>query len=469
VPVGPPRNLVYQIFVDRFAGSDGRGLADPPPNVNPWHHHCGGTLDGVTARLDHVVSLGADAIYLTPVFRAPSNHKYDTESYDEIDPGFGGDAAFDRLAAACRERGLGLILDGVFNHVGEGHTWFREARADATSARAAFFRFARHPDQFAIWRGYGWLPELDLGRAEVMAEICEQESSVVRRWLRRGATGWRIDCANDLGLGVCARVAAAARSEGAVDGIIGEVMTYAADWVTDGRLDGVMNYYFRETAIGLCTGAVPVVQAAYNLKRVARAYRPDALLRSWNILSSHDTPRLATTILDSDACRLARTLAFVCPGVPLVYYGDEVGLPGGADPDNRRPMPWNERSWDRATLSHIRQLAELRRKYDALRLGDYLPLPQPGAPGLLAFARTTKRPQDLVIVLANASAEPVRARVFVPYAFLFDALPLVDLLGVAATARVSAGAFDVALKPWQVALYHPDDTTIGGYSFFRDR
>lgn len=462
------RNLVYQIFVDRFAGPEGKPLAGIPAGVAPWTHHAGGTLDGITARLDHIASVGADAIYLTPIFRAPSNHKYDTASFDEVEPRFGGEKAFERLAAACKQRGMGLILDGVFNHVGEEHAWFREARANAASKKAAFFRFRKHPDEYACWRGYGHLPELDLARPEVNAALFDGESSVVRKWLRRGATGWRLDCANDIGLDACSRAAEAAWAERAPDGVTGEVMTWAEEWVSDGRLDAVMNYWFRETVIGVVRGDVPAAQAAYNLKRMAKSWRRSALLRSWNVLATHDTPRLATQVADEAARRFCRTLAFAVPGTPLVYYGEEVGMQGGADPDNRRPMTWDESAWDRSVLDETRRLASLRKSHRALREGAHLPLPQPGYPALLTFARTTDRPKDLVICVANASAEPVKARVFAPYSFLFDALPLEDLLGAVSGTTVSAGSFPVTLPAWGVALYAPKDGTIPGYHFLRE-
>src|SRR4051812_127017 len=180
--------VVYQIFVGAFGG-----------------------LDAVAAHLDHVAALGADAVYLTPIFTAPSPHKYDTTDYDTIDAGFGGEAAFDRLVAACRARGLGLVLDGVFNHVGEGHRWRRE-----------------HPDWFSgsDWRGYPSLRELDTRKPEVRRACCD----VIARWTARGATGWRFDCANDLGVPFAGELARAAREAGARDGVIGEIMGYAAGW-----------------------------------------------------------------------------------------------------------------------------------------------------------------------------------------------------------------------------------------------
>jgi alpha-glucosidase len=463
-----PRTLIYQIFVDRFAGPEGRTLTIPA-SADPWKHHAGGTLDGIVRRLDHIRSIGADAIYLTPIFRAETNHKYDTGSYDEVDPRFGGNAAFEALAAACKEYGMGLILDGVFNHVGEHHPWFEEARRSSSSDKARYFKFAHHPDQFACWRGHGSLPELDLENPDLASELFIKKRSVLRRWLKRGATGWRLDCANDLGFAVCRLATRMAKRDRAEDGVIGEVMTWAEDWVRANRLDGVMNYYFRESVLGVAKKEVAPLQTAYNFERMSERYPRSALLRSWNILSTHDTPRIATLLTDVAARRFALTMAFVFPGIPLIYYGEEVGLEGDADPDNRRPMLWDEARWDRATLEHTRMLARIRGAERALLEGAYLPFPQPAEPKLIAFARTTNIPKEVVVVVANGSPEPLRRRVFVPYAHLYDALPLTDLLGAHRTATVSAGRIEVDLAPWQVAVFAPDDTTFRGYRFFRGR
>lgn len=463
------RTLVYEIFVDRFAGAEGRALDAPPPDAAPWLHHAGGTLDGIIARLDHVVALGADALYLTPIFTAPSNHKYDASTFEHVDPAFGGDAAFDRLVDACRARGLGLVLDGVFNHVGASHPWFREALADPASPRARFFRFTSHPDDYARWQGHHHLPELDLDRAEVLDALFAGEGSVLRRWLARGATGFRLDCANDLGLSVCARIAREARAAGATDATIGEVMAFGERWVTDGGLDGVMSYWFREAVLGVARGEVPPVQAAENLHELAERFPRSALLASWNVLATHDTPRLRTVVADPQAERFAWILAFTFPGTPLVYYGEELGLEGGRDPDNRAVMPWDRVLPRHATSALITELAALRTRHRALVEGGYVALRQPGSPAIIAFARTTEHADEAIYVVANASAAPVRARIFVPSSGLLEALPLVDRLGEAPEATATMGRFDVELAPWQVALYAPDDGRIPGYRFLRRR
>lgn len=418
-------HVVYEIFVHAFGG-----------------------LDGVAAHLDHVVALGADAIYLTPIFAAPSEHKYDTSDFDVVDASFGGEAAFDRLVAACRARRLGLVLDGVFNHVGEAHRWRRE-----------------HPDWFSgsDWRGYPRLRELDTQSPAVRRACCD----VVGKWTRRGATGWRLDTTNDLGPGFAAELAQAARAAGAIDGVIGEVMGYGAGWARPGGLDGVMNYWLRSVALALAGSTAPAAQLQAALDRLAAESDPGALGRSWSLVGSHDTPRLATVLADDDArVTLALALAFAYPGVPMLYYGDEVGLPGGADPANRHPLP-PRAAWDERRLSRVRELCRLRRTLPALVDGRYVPLPQPGT-DLVAFARLGAAPADRLLFVANASAQPVDATLFVPLPLMFDALPLHDALDPAAPPRhMAAGTLPITLPAHGVAWLVPRDDHPGGYRFFK--
>lgn len=461
------RNAVYEIFVDRFAGPDGGALQRVPENEAPWHHHCGGSLDGVVQRLDHIQALGADVVYLTPIFRAASNHKYDAASYSEVDPRFGGIEAFDRLAAACRQRGMGLVLDGVFNHVGSEHDWYQNARAGNGHAKhRSHFKWDEQTGDCTYWRGHRSLPELDLAEPAVRHELFEAEEAVLRRWLRRGATGWRLDCANDLGLEHCRAATAAAHRESPRDGVVGEIMAYAAEWLEQGHLDGVMNYYFRQSVLSLVSGEIQAIQAAWNFERMAASYPFKALLKSWNILASHDTPRLATLVPDAARRRFATVLAWTFPGVPMIYYGEEIGMLGGHDPDCRHPMIWDESQWDRTALQQVLQLNQLRSSQQALASGRYVPMAQPGAPQMLVFARVTQNPAELVLLLGNASDEPYEGRLFLPYSHLYDGLSLFDLLEEEDPVVMSSGSVRVHLPPWSVGLYTPSDTT-PNYSFFR--
>jgi glycosidase len=452
--------VVYQIFVDRFAAGGAipteparaadEGLVrrawQEAPEVPPRGRDLyGGDLDGVAGRLQHVESLGADAVYLTPIFRAPSNHKYDTADFHAVDEHFGGEPAFARLAEAVRARGVGLILDGVFNHVSERHAWARARR---------FMRGS-------VWRGFPSLPELALDDRELRRELFGDDG-VVARWTRRGATGWRLDCANDLGAEVCALATASARAAGARDGVVGELMAYPD---AKSGVDGAMNYWLRSCALGLASGG-PAAQAQYALDRLAAEIDSGYLAASWNVTSSHDTPRLAT-VLDGDAARirLALALAFAYPGVPMIYYGEEIGMTGGADPANRAAMIWDETRWDRERLTLVQRLATLRREQPALNGGRYVALPQPGT-DVVAFARVTARPDETIVFAANAASSARRARLFVPLPFMHDAVPLDDLLG-GAGARMESGCIAVELPAHGVSLLRPRDDHPSGYRFWK--
>jgi alpha-glucosidase len=483
-----PRVAIYQVFPDRFAiGRPPSG--DPPldhpfyrrpghslvgwgsPPVRPAHgrDHQGGNLDGIRERLGHLEHLGVDALYLTPIFEATSNHRYDLLDHHRVCPALGGEAAFERLARALAERGMGLVLDGVFNHVGRDHRWVVEGRHD-------LLRAGPSPGTPAAWRGHTSLAEVDVEATEVRAQLIDGPASAARHWLRRGATGWRLDCANDLGPRTCRRLTRAAAEEGAADGVIGEVMAFAADWTADGILDGVMNYYFRESVVAALAWPprIPAVQLGENLAQLAARFPPSALLRSWNVLASHDVPRLKSALgpgpLAAERARLATLLMFAFPGVPLIYYGEELGLGGGEDPDNRGAMPWDRPElWDGATLAWHRQLIALRRQQPALLSGDHLPAPQPGRPELLVFGRKTAVPGQACYLVANLAAEPVEALVFIPCGQLYDGLPLVDLLAPADAPRLhpGRGSLEVRLPAFSALLLAPADDHPSGYRFFK--
>jgi alpha-glucosidase len=410
--------VIYQFFVGAFGG-----------------------LDGVVAHLDHVAELGADAVYLTPIFRAPSLHKYDTADFDAVDEGFGGEAAWQRLVAETRRRKLGLILDGVFNHVGETHAW---------AARSEWLRGTP-------WRGYGHLRELALGHADV-GEALFGSDGVVARWTRRGATGWRLDCANDLPPEARRRAAECARLAGAVDGVVGEVMAYPRGFADGDGLDGVMGYWLRSIAVGEITAG----QAQHALDRLAAEIPLPTLLNSWTVLSSHDTPRLAHQLDDARAHR-AFGLALAFPGIVHVYYGEECGMPGGPDPDNRHPLV-DKSQWNQARLTWLRGILPLRRSLPALQRGAYLPLPQPGT-DLVAFARVTDRPSETLIFVASFGAEG-RRRLMLSVPHLYDAVPLVDVLN-GPPARLEAGAITVELPTHGAALFRIADADPSGYRFYK--
>jgi alpha-glucosidase len=390
-------SVVYEIFPDRFAttGLDveapawairrgwddlptGRGRATP-------RELFGGDLPGVEAHLDHIERLGANAIYLTPIFPASSTHRYDASAFDRVDPLLGGDDALDSLARAAHARGIRLIGDLTTNHCGADHAWFRAARDDPDAAEREFFWFD-DDGGYESWLGVGSLPKLDWRSPELRRRMEE----VARRWLDAGLDGWRIDVANMTGrhrnVDANAAVARLVRSWLEEDELV--VAEHFHDYRGDlvpGGWHGVMNYAgFTKPVWTWLRGErelpypglpVPLPQldgeAAVAAMRGFRAGVPwPATLHSWTILDSHDTARFRSVAGSRERHVVGAGLQLTTPGVPMLYAGDELGLEGDWGEDARRPMPWGRpETWDAATLDVYRRLIALRRSSDALARG----------------------------------------------------------------------------------------------------
>jgi alpha-glucosidase len=413
----------YQVFPHRFAKTDAG--AEPPPWAKPadwddpvvhegptapfqWY---GGTLDGVTARLEHLVLLGATMLYLTPVFEAWSSHRYDASSFDRVDPVLGGDDALDRLIRASHDLGIRVMGDLTTNHTGAHHDWFLKARADPDSVERGFFRF--DGNGYAAWLGIPSLPKLDHGSAELRRRLYDGQGSVVARWLRQGPDGWRIDVANMTGrLGEDDYAHEVAR-------VLRRTMraTSADSWLLaehghDASLDlqgdgwhGTMDYAGFTRPVwcwlnggqpggpgvehGLSYLGIPVnlpvlpATAAVRTMRDVHAAMPWAALTAWTLhLDSHDTPRFRTVTgggvdgwIDSSGRGRARhltglALQMTMPGVPVVFMGDELGLTGVDGEHARTPYPWGRSDeWDQATLEAYHRWVALRKAHIALRRG----------------------------------------------------------------------------------------------------
>jgi len=444
--------VVYQVFPDRFRNGDpandprdgawtldGRPIVRrawdelPTPGMGP-REFFGGDLDGVREGLAHVADLGASTVYLNPIFASPSSHRYDTVDYGRVDPHLGGEPALARLLAELRRRGMRIVLDAVVNHTSDHHPWFdrpgvrepRGAFADPASPHRGryVFRDPADPESYVGWAGVRSLPVLDYASPAVRDDVYAGEDAVLRRWLRDPwrVDGWRLDVAHMLGEGEGAAANAehlrairrAIREERPDAYVLGEHFFDATAWLQGDQEDGAMNYAgFLRPMLAFWTGidfrGDPEDCDAAELERRltrARSRLPWPIaLSQLNLLSSHDVPRFLTRVGgDRDAFLAAHHALFGYVGVPSVYYGDEVGLEGGADPDNRRPFPWDEARWDRCIHRTIRRLAHLRRRHPALALGRYRPLVAEG--DAHAFARVHR--DAAVVVVAHRSGGVVR-------------------------------------------------------------
>lgn len=467
------RQVVYQVFVDRFhAGTDPASRAalySAPRRLRPWSarpaagsfvdeagvwsHEIdfwGGDLGGLTQKLDYIASLGATVVYLNPIFLAYTNHKYDATDYFEIDPQYGTKADFARLCDEAHRRGMKVVLDGVFNHTGRRSVWFRAAAADPASPYRDFYTFG--PE---IKNGYlGWLdianlPELDFHNPRVRETIYGSRDSVVRSYLR-DADGWRLDVAFDLGPEVLAELTSAAHAARPGALTVGEIYNYPADWFP--ALDGVMNMYLSKIILGLAEGTISGPMAAEMVEVMVADAGIEPLLKSWIVLSNHDRARLKSALPALEARRFAMTLQATLPGSPLHYYGEELGLTGREDPEQRGPMDWKLAEAGTAPEMRLtRSMIALRNEHRALQVGDFVRIP---ADRLFAFARMTASVRDTVIVLANPTGEPVTEIVTPRDGLLQDVSPLRDV----ATGRevlISAGLIAVTVPPRTVQVLVP--------------
>jgi cyclomaltodextrinase / maltogenic alpha-amylase / neopullulanase len=385
--------ICYEIFPDRFA------CGKPPvaPELaarwpgRPTHDaFWGGDLVGVLDHLPDIQALGVNLVWLTPIFRAPSNHKYDTEDYSRIDPYFGDEEVFARLVGEARRRGIGIVLDGVFNHSGFLFAPWQDvlARGQASPYWGWFDVQGSRPDRsrrnYRTFAHTAWMPRLMTANPEVQAYLFERAT----RWTRMGIAGWRLDVADEVDPSFWRGLRRELRAINPELYLVGEIAYDAARWLEGDQFDGVMNYPLRRALVQFAappdratTGAPPPNERLDGAAFLAAVSRIRAWVPGWattaalNPLSTHDVPRFLTAVGgDIARWRLGLTFLMTAEGVPMLYYGDEIGIEGGYDPDCRRPMRWDAAGQNTDMLSYTRALTWLRAERPALRGSGYRPL-----------------------------------------------------------------------------------------------
>lgn len=366
--------VCYQIFVERYAN----GLpAIDPEGAAPWGtapsrgNFMGGDLRGIEQHLDHIAELGANLLYLTPIFEADTNHRYDTADYLRIDHRLGDLADFRSLVKAAHARGIRIVLDAVFNHVGEGHWAFRHVYANADrSPYVNWFQIERFPivrdpaPNYATFAGCPYLPKLNHFNPEVREHLYE----VARHWLAEGIDGWRLDVPFEINHEFWRGFRDVVKGLDPQAYIVGEVWETATEWLHGDQFDGTMNYPFRTAVLRFAKGESTASGLSAELQAVQAATPAWAQQGMLNLLGSHDTARVSHELhADRFALKTAVALLLTAPGVPMIYYGDEIGLAGGEDPDNRRCMQWEESQWDQDLASWYRTLIQLRHARPSLR------------------------------------------------------------------------------------------------------
>lgn len=462
--------VVYQIMVDRFAPSQKLNQKSYPaprklrawnetPQKGPylekdevWAHevdYWGGDLASLRGKLDYLADLGAEVIYLNPIFESLTNHKYDAWDYHKVDPVYGTRAELAELAADLHRRNMRLMLDGVFNHMGRKSPYFKEAKANPNSPWRDFFVW-RPGNQAVGWMDVENLPELNLENQKVRDYIWGKPDSVVQSYLREGIDGWRLDVAFDLGFDYLAELTRAAHQARPGSAIIGEIWNYPEDWHPS--VDGVMNMHARAIILKLMDGKVAGPVASEMIETMVAEAGYDHILKAWLVLDNHDTARLNHILRQPWQVKMARVLQFTLPGTVCLYYGSELGMTGGDDPENRAPMRWDLATAQNDMLAFHKQLLSMRKQQPALRIGDFRRL---SSSKVFAFLRRTVKSKETLIIVANPTDQPVKEFLQVRESKLQDVTPLRDLLGSGTGPTVLAGGIEVELAPHQIVVLQP--------------
>ena len=448
--------IMYHVFLDRFFCGEGEVMLRRGATRNEdWENGIpqyakkqgaplsnnvffGGNLWGVAQKLDYLQSLGVTVLYLSPMFEAASNHRYDTADYEKVDAFLGGDKAFAALVEAAHARGMRVILDGVFNHTGDDSRYFNRrgnyasqgAYQSKESPFAEWYNFRRFPTDYESWWGIEIMPRLRHDR-ESCRRYFTGKDGIAAKWLRAGADGWRLDVADELSDAFLDEFHDTVKRETNGEGlIIGEVWENAATKIAygkrrryfcGGQLDSVMNYPFRNAVLAFLQEG-DATSFCNILKELYASYPPTVSNSLMNLLGTHDTERILTVLGDKTAgegkenatlaclklpedarnravklLKMAAALQFTVFGVPSVYYGDEAGLQGYHDPFCRMPFPWGRE--DRELLAHYRSLGALRQRHPALKDGSFRFLVC--EEHAFAFERFDKASGDRLCVAAN--------------------------------------------------------------------
>lgn len=472
-PLWVREQIFYQIFPERFANGDpanDRRAGEPtlmgqPVIQREWGDlprpfeearnvdYFGGDLQGITFNLDYLEDLGVTAIYLNPIFDAETNHFYLVRDFNRIADCLGGNDALRDLRRAMSKRDMKLILDFTPNHIGFHHPWVLAAREDPDCESAQYFY--KHPDTGEIesWLGVKYLAKLNYNSQQLRGLIYRDADSSMRKWLRPpySIDGYRLDVANMTGnfwhtqqdSEVWREMRAAIKEENPGAYMMGEFFQDSSAHLQGDELDASMNYQGFNTPVRRWLGKgdhgvsqnepfgdrnpLPTEYLALQWRQYLTAIPYVIALQQFNQIGSHDISRpLRVTDGDRDLVKAGTGLLIGFPGTPCIYYGDEVGLDGGHDPDNRRCMPWDEREWDQDLRAFHQELISIRKRSDALKNGGFQILYAEG--DVIAFQRESLAEQLIVVACRGADGMPA-VKLDMVLANIADGRSLTDLLG----------------------------------------
>lgn len=365
--------VCYQIFPERFA--IGKSDKDISYINTKWgilptpKSYYGGDLIGIREHLNYLVDLGVNVLYLNPVFCSPTNHKYEITDYETVDPAFGGNAALKELIGDAHKLGIKVMLDGVFNHCSWCHPFFQDALKKGRGSQYYDWFFWKEDGTYLTFGSVKTMPKLNTGNPQVIQYFAD----VAVMWMRDfGADGWRLDVSDEVSHKFLRHFREAVTGQNPEAIIIGEDWHRAVRYLNGDEYDGIMNYGLTKACLDLL--AFETIDSAAFRDRLVRLYHTYSIAanqKMLNLLGSHDTDRFLTRVKGNAArFRTAAAIMFFYPGIPCVYYGDEIGMEGGYDPDCRRTFDWDEGSWDKETRNLIKLLTKLK-KEPALSVGTF--------------------------------------------------------------------------------------------------
>lgn len=429
IPAWVQDAVFYQIFPDRFARSE---KLTKPANLESWESpptvrgFKGGDFLGIVEHLDYLEDLGINAIYFNPIFQSAANHRYHTHDYYTVDPILGGNQAFAQFLEQAHRRGIRVVLDGVFNHASRGFLQFNHIMENGPqSPYIDWFSIKKFPlnafddkrkPNYVCWWNNRELPKLNTDHSQVRDFIYD----VAEYWLRQGIDGWRLDVPLEIKTpGFWEEFRRRVKAVNPEAYILAEIWDEARPWLQGDHFDAVMNYGFNRACYGFFgqemldmsqrpggfkLKRLDAPHFARQVDRLLNLYSWPVILAQYNLLSSHDEPRFLTLVGgDKRRLRLATLFQMTFPGAPSIYYGDEIGMEGGADPDCRRAFPWDVQRWDQALREDFKRFIALRQAHPALRGGDFVTLYAKDR--TYAFART--HAEEGVVVVLNADITPV--------------------------------------------------------------
>lgn len=442
VPKWYKEGIIYQIFVDRFYNGNKNNeilnkkknifiygswydkpmyIRDNNGSIERWDFY-GGNLKGVREKLDYIKSLGASIIYMNPIFDAVSCHKYDTGDYENIDRMYGTNEEFKELCEEAEAKGIKIILDGVFSHTGSDSRYFNKygnyselgAYESKYSKYYNWYRFYDYPNKYECWWGFDNQPNVEELENSYVDYIINNKNSIISRWLEMGASGWRLDVADELPDEFIEMIKNKMKNTKKDSVLIGEVWEDASNKVSYSKkrryllgdeLDSVTNYPFRNTLVQFINGEISSENFRRNIMSIMENYPKENFYSNMNLLGNHDTERIFT-ILNEDMKKLelALCMQMTLPGVPLIYYGDEAGLLGNKDPENRRAYPWGRENEEIINL--YKSFAKIRNEEKLLKCGDifiYRNLPD----SVVAFSRYINNKKMIIIVNRSLSEEQI--------------------------------------------------------------